>query len=148
MPTVERVEAVTVVPREKYPLGHTTLAVNEPRALTRMWTRRYLREQLLVELAGEEEEEEETGSPLRLVGVSGLETGFLFAFFFFYGGGVGREGSFFFSRGGFLAPRGGALLALLRASLPPGICQDACAAAGLELACNPPSRACVTTLGH
>ena len=53
MPAIEPVEKCTVVPREKFPLGHTTLAVDEARELTRMWTRRYLREQMMVELAGE-----------------------------------------------------------------------------------------------
>jgi hypothetical protein len=44
---------VTIVPREKYPMGHTVLKVNEQRELTNMFTRRYLEEQLLMVLAGE-----------------------------------------------------------------------------------------------
>jgi len=40
------------VPREKYPLGQTVLKVNEQRERTRLFTRRYLEEQLLTVLAG------------------------------------------------------------------------------------------------
>ena len=43
---------VTVVPREKYPLGQTVTRVNEQRERTQMWSRRYLEEQLLTVLAG------------------------------------------------------------------------------------------------
>jgi hypothetical protein len=43
---------VTIVPREKFPLGHTVLKVNEQRELTYQFTRRYLQEQLLMVLAG------------------------------------------------------------------------------------------------
>lgn len=43
---------VTVVPREKYPLGQTVCKVNEQRERTRLFTRRYLEEQLLTVLAG------------------------------------------------------------------------------------------------
>ena len=43
---------VTTVPREKYPLGQTVLKVNEQRERTRLFTRRYLEEQLLTVLAG------------------------------------------------------------------------------------------------
>ena len=41
-----------MVPREKYPLGQTVCAVNEQRERTRLFTRRYLEEQLLTVLAG------------------------------------------------------------------------------------------------
>lgn len=43
---------MTTVPREKYPLGQTVLKVNEQRERTRLFTRRYLEEQLLTVLAG------------------------------------------------------------------------------------------------
>ncbi len=43
---------VTTVPREKYPLGQTVTTPNEQRERTRMFTRRYLEEQLLTVLAG------------------------------------------------------------------------------------------------
>ena len=43
---------MTVVPREKYPLGQTVTRVNEQRERTQMWSRRYLEEQLLTVLAG------------------------------------------------------------------------------------------------
>ena len=46
------VAQVTVVPREKYPLGQTVCKVNEQRERTRLFTRRYLEEQLLTVLAG------------------------------------------------------------------------------------------------
>ena len=47
-----RAGQVTVVPREKYPLGQTVCKVNEQRERTRLFTRRYLEEQLLTVLAG------------------------------------------------------------------------------------------------
>ncbi len=40
------------MPREKYPLGQTVTTPNEQRERTRMFTRRYLEEQLLTVLAG------------------------------------------------------------------------------------------------
>lgn len=43
---------VTIVPREKYPLGQTVVKANEQRELTQLFTRRYLEEQLLTVLAG------------------------------------------------------------------------------------------------
>ncbi len=43
---------VTIVPREKYPLGQTVLKVNEQRERTHMFSRRYLEEQLMTVLAG------------------------------------------------------------------------------------------------
>eukprot|EP00887_Chlorella_sp_A99_P003039 scaffold9.g3039.t1 len=43
---------VTIVPREKYPLGQTVLRANEDREITGLYTRRYLQEQLLTVLAG------------------------------------------------------------------------------------------------
>ena len=51
-PAVEPVVHVTIVPREKFPLGQTVLKVNEQRELTYQFTRRYLQEQLLTVLAG------------------------------------------------------------------------------------------------
>ena len=43
---------VTIVPREKHPLGQTVVKANEDRELTGLFTRRYLEEQLLTVLAG------------------------------------------------------------------------------------------------
>lgn len=43
---------VTIVPREKFPLGQTVVKVNEQRERTNLFTRRYLEEQLLTVLAG------------------------------------------------------------------------------------------------
>ena len=51
-PAIEPVVKVTIMPREKYPLGQTVLKVNEQRELTHLFTRRYLEEQLLMVLAG------------------------------------------------------------------------------------------------
>ena len=51
-PAVEPVVHVTIVPREKFPLGQTVLKANEQRELTHLFTRRYLQEQLLMVLAG------------------------------------------------------------------------------------------------
>ena len=51
-PAIEPVVHVTIVPREKFPLGHTVLKVNEQRELTYQFTRRYLQEQLLMVLSG------------------------------------------------------------------------------------------------
>ena len=44
---------VTIVPRDKFPLGQTVVKVNEQRELTNLFTRRYLEEQLLTVLAGD-----------------------------------------------------------------------------------------------
>lgn len=52
LPAIEPVMHVTIEPREKHPLGQTVLKVNEQRELTRLFTRRYLQEQLLTVLAG------------------------------------------------------------------------------------------------
>ncbi|KAK9823015.1 hypothetical protein WJX81_007049 [Elliptochloris bilobata] len=57
LPAIEPVVLVTIVPREKYPLGQTVCKVNEQRERTRMFTRRYLEEQLLTVLAGRAAEE-------------------------------------------------------------------------------------------
>lgn len=43
---------VTIVPREKHPLGQTVVKANEDRELTGLYTKRYLEEQLLTLLAG------------------------------------------------------------------------------------------------
>ena len=43
---------VTIVPREKFPLGQTVVRVNEARESTRQFTRRYLEEQVITVLAG------------------------------------------------------------------------------------------------
>ncbi|CAL8467515.1 g7053 [Coccomyxa elongata] len=57
MPAIEPVSMVTIVPREKYPLGQTVLKVNEQRERTHMFSRRYLEEQLMTTLAGRAGEE-------------------------------------------------------------------------------------------
>ena len=44
---------MTIVPRDKFPLGQTVVKVNEQRELTNLFTRRYLEEQLLTVLAGD-----------------------------------------------------------------------------------------------
>ena len=43
---------VTVVPRERWPLGQTVVRSNEARVLSNLYTRRYLEQQLLTVLAG------------------------------------------------------------------------------------------------
>lgn len=43
---------VTIVPREKFPLGQTIVQVNEQREATKQFTRRYLEEQIITALAG------------------------------------------------------------------------------------------------
>lgn len=48
LPSIEPVVNVTVVPREKHPMGQTVLKVNEQRELTQQFTQRYLSEQLLM----------------------------------------------------------------------------------------------------
>ena len=53
LPSIEPVVNVSILPREKYPMGQTVLKVDEQRELNRQFTRRYLEEQLLVVLAGE-----------------------------------------------------------------------------------------------
>ncbi len=57
LPAIERVQRVTVEPREKFPLGQTVVAAAEGRELTQLFTRRYLEEQLLTVLAGRAAEE-------------------------------------------------------------------------------------------
>jgi len=57
MPTIEPVVSVSIIPREKYPLGQTVVKVNEARELNQQFTRRYLEEQLLTTLAGRAAEE-------------------------------------------------------------------------------------------
>lgn len=57
MPAIEPVISVSIVPREKYPMGQTVLKVNEERELNLQFTRRYLEEQLLTVLAGRAAEE-------------------------------------------------------------------------------------------
>ena len=52
MPAIEPVAAVSITPRETYPVGHTVLVANEGRKLTNQFTRRYLEEQLVTILAG------------------------------------------------------------------------------------------------
>ena len=44
---------VTIIPREKFPLGQTVVRVNEQRENTRQFTRRYLEEQIITVLAGQ-----------------------------------------------------------------------------------------------
>ncbi len=48
---------VTIIPREKYPLGHTVVDINEGRELNKLFTRTYLEQQLLTTLAGRAAEE-------------------------------------------------------------------------------------------
>ncbi|PRW60288.1 cell division isoform B [Chlorella sorokiniana] len=57
LPAIEPVALVTIVPREKHPLGQTVVKANEARELTGLWTRRYLEQQLLTTLAGRAAEE-------------------------------------------------------------------------------------------
>ncbi|KAK9816556.1 hypothetical protein WJX72_001883 [[Myrmecia] bisecta] len=57
LPAIEPIDHVTIVPREKFPLGQTVLKVNEARQQTHLFTRRYLEEQLLTVLAGRAAEE-------------------------------------------------------------------------------------------
>ncbi|KAK9808335.1 hypothetical protein WJX73_003265 [Symbiochloris irregularis] len=57
MPSIEPVVSVTIVPREKFPLGQTVVRVNEARENTGQFTRRYLEEQLITLLAGRAAEE-------------------------------------------------------------------------------------------
>ncbi|CAG9461273.1 unnamed protein product [Pedinophyceae sp. YPF-701] len=57
MPSLEEVSSATIVPREKHPLGHTVLKICEQREATKLFTRRYLEEQLRMELAGRAAEE-------------------------------------------------------------------------------------------
>lgn len=48
LPSIEPIVYVTIVPREKNPMGQTVLKVNEQRELTQQYTQRYLSEQLLM----------------------------------------------------------------------------------------------------
>ena len=48
MPAIEPVVYVTIIPRERHPMGQTVLKVNEQRELTQMFTQRYLSEQLVL----------------------------------------------------------------------------------------------------
>lgn len=48
LPSIEPVVYVSIVPREKNPMGQTVLKVNEQRELTQQFTQRYLSEQLLM----------------------------------------------------------------------------------------------------
>lgn len=57
LPAIEPVQMVTIVPREKYPLGHTVVNFNEGRELNKLFTRAYLEQQLLTVLAGRAAEE-------------------------------------------------------------------------------------------
>lgn len=52
MPSIEPVLSVSIIPREKYPMGQTILKVNEARELNNVFTRRYLEEQLLMVMSG------------------------------------------------------------------------------------------------
>jgi len=57
LPAIEPVDYVTIMPSAKSPIGRTVLKPNIGRYTTGMWTKRYLREQLLVALAGRAGEE-------------------------------------------------------------------------------------------
>ena len=48
---------VTIQPREKQKMGHTSLKVSEQRTLNNLFTRTYMEEQLMVALAGRAAEE-------------------------------------------------------------------------------------------
>ncbi|KAF5833193.1 hypothetical protein DUNSADRAFT_10543 [Dunaliella salina] len=62
LPAIEPVDYVTVTPSAKSPIGRTVLKPNIGRYTTGMWTKRYLREQLLMALAGRAGEELVFGS--------------------------------------------------------------------------------------
>jgi len=57
LPAIEPVDFVTILPSSKSPIGRTVLKPNIGRYTTGMWTKRYLREQLMVSLAGRAGEE-------------------------------------------------------------------------------------------
>ncbi|KAI3429278.1 hypothetical protein D9Q98_005374 [Chlorella vulgaris] len=57
LPAIEPVLTVTIVPREKNPLGQTVVKPDEGREMTGLWTRRYLEQQLLTVLSGRAAEE-------------------------------------------------------------------------------------------
>ena len=57
LPVLEDVVTVTVLPRERSPLGHTVLRLNEEREDSKLFTRRYLEAQVKMELAGRAAEE-------------------------------------------------------------------------------------------
>ncbi|KAG2434015.1 hypothetical protein HYH02_012475 [Chlamydomonas schloesseri] len=57
LPAMEPVEYVTIIPSTRSPLGRTVLKPHVGRYTTGVWTYRYLREQLLVALAGRAGEE-------------------------------------------------------------------------------------------
>ncbi|GFR46161.1 hypothetical protein Agub_g7689 [Astrephomene gubernaculifera] len=57
LPAIEPVEYVTIAPSTRSPLGRTVLEPHIGRYTTGVWTARYLREQLLVQLAGRGAEE-------------------------------------------------------------------------------------------
>lgn len=57
LPSIEPVVYVTIIPREKYPMGQTVLKINEQREFTQLWTRRYLEDQLLMVLSSRAAEE-------------------------------------------------------------------------------------------
>jgi cell division protease FtsH len=71
MPAIEPVQYVTIVPREKHPMGHTVVLANEPRELTQVFTRRYLEEQMLTLLAPRAAEQAVYGAD----GVSTMQLG-------------------------------------------------------------------------
>ena len=48
LPSIEPIVYVTIIPREKHPMGQTVLKMNEHRELTQQFTQRYLSEQLLM----------------------------------------------------------------------------------------------------
>eukprot|EP01025_Chloroclados_australasicus_P056094 TRINITY_DN6893_c2_g1_i1.p2 TRINITY_DN6893_c2_g1~~TRINITY_DN6893_c2_g1_i1.p2 ORF type:complete len:362 (-),score=92.60 TRINITY_DN6893_c2_g1_i1:193-1194(-) len=56
-PAIEPVTKVSIVAREKNPMGMTVVKFNESRELTKLFTRTYLEQQLLVVLAGRAGEE-------------------------------------------------------------------------------------------
>ncbi|KAJ9527710.1 hypothetical protein QJQ45_025987 [Haematococcus lacustris] len=57
LPAIEPVDYVTALPSARSPVGRTVLKPNVGRYTTGVWTKRYLREQLLLALAGRAAEE-------------------------------------------------------------------------------------------
>ena len=53
LPAIEPLTYVTIRPRDRRPLGQTVVRTNTQRERTMLYTQRYLKEQLLTVLAGE-----------------------------------------------------------------------------------------------
>jgi len=61
LPAIEPVEKATAVPSSRSPVGRTVLRPSLSRHTTGVWTRRYLREQLVLAMAGRAAEEDAYG---------------------------------------------------------------------------------------